>query len=217
MNHSPLFVASIAVPCLAVSPAAYSAVLDTSFFATGSTTSTYTDGTGGGSPFAFTDGTVGFTAVLTATPTPATGGTAAALEFSNNGAVGVATDGEGGSARSLDKAGEEVTWSVGAITQTSGPASTITFLGFDGLNIRFGNAVDDAGIVNGIAWAALASADETVAVPLSPTLTTAWTGGNFRSNLVSGDFDIVAVPEPASLALVGLGGLAVLGRRRKNG
>lgn len=41
------------------------------------------------------------------------------------------------------------------------------------------------------------------------------TGSGSRSGIMALDFDVVAVPEPSSAALIGLGGLALILRRRK--
>ena len=38
--------------------------------------------------------------------------------------------------------------------------------------------------------------------------------GNVLVNLVGGDTEVTAIPEPVSLALLGLGGLALIRRRR---
>jgi hypothetical protein len=90
-----------------------------------------------------------------------------------------------------------------------------SFVGYNNIQLSgVASNGSDTGTVNGDSIAASASQ-----IPLSnvQTIDVVRTGGKFNVNDVNGSFTIstVAVPEPSSTALLGLGGLALILRRRK--
>ena len=100
------------------------------------------------------------------------------------------------------------------VTLSSGTLTSITFLGFDGINSA-GFQAGESYTVNGATYTAGANT-----FALTQDLDWSVVSGGLRPDTYDYQFSIVAeeavqVPEPTSATLLGLGGLALLARRKR--
>ncbi len=147
-----------------------------------------------------------------------------AVDVSDTG-TGAAGVGRGGTGTlspggDLFGSGEELTIDNLVLTYVSGD-DVFQFDGFIG--VLFGNAAGaEVGTANGVDFDSGSSGGwvgngnlfaPTGAIPLASSVVISGNGMSF--NVVDAQFSAVAVPEPSSAALLGLGGLALILRRRK--
>lgn len=136
-----------------------------------------------------------------------------------NGAVGIS----GGNATQVG-AGETLTLSI------SDPANVIGFSGDIGLNgftavlfENFQGATDEANLTFSdgtsvdVVSTGVFSAQPLTGLVAANSVINSGIGGQHRVDNISLQFEAVAVPEPASMALLVFGGLTLLSRRRHNG
>jgi hypothetical protein len=99
---------------------------------------------------------------------------------------------------------------TGAIDLTSNFITSFT--GYSNVQVS-GFSGSDAGTINGDAITGSGSIE--FGLSNVQTIDVVRTGGGFNINDVNGSFSIDAVPEPSATTLLGLGGLALILRRRK--
>lgn len=185
--------------------------------------------------FSFADGGVTFDVVLNIASDGPAGSN---LHVANSGHMGVKQAETSGGSRGLDKADEDLTYTISSITQTGGPLSTIVFDGFTSINLRFAEGPFDAGRItdgtnslfdfdNSDGTAEVTNATGTPftvnVAGLPSTLVAEWVaaspgGGSniWRTNTVGGQFTVTVIPEPASLVFAGcaLCAVAIMRSRR---
>jgi len=105
------------------------------------------------------------------------------------------------------------------VSLSSGTLNSINFLGFDGAVLAGFIQNTDAANVAGTAYSVAAGDSSPMSFALTDTVDIEATGGGFRINnlqyQVEIDTEVAAVPEPTSAALLGLGGLTLIARRKR--
>ncbi len=114
-------------------------------------------------------------------------------------------------------AGEILTFTVSSLSATFGSGQTdgVQFDGFSGLTMLSGGSGNMFTINGGAAETGSAAKTFAANTTLTVETTVNGTGNTPRVSDIVANFSSVPVPEPSSTALLGLGGLSLLLRRRK--